>query len=89
MKLNVELKGTDHVTPNATTSKGGVFTETSACWRQNFLAIFEVFVTLDLVLVTSDLMQEQPTLEMVSAGSDTHDTSSLKRSFSIRLIRDS
>lgn len=46
-------------------------------------------MTLDLVLVTSDLMQEQPTLEMVSAGSDTHDTSSLKRSFSIRLIRDS
>lgn len=40
-------------------------------------------------LVTSDLMQEQPTLEMVSAGSDTHDTSSLKRSFSIRLISDS
>lgn len=39
--------------------------------------------------VTSDLMQEQPTLEMVSAGSDTQETSSLNKSFNIRLIRDS
>lgn len=37
----------------------------------------------------SDLMQEQPTLEMVSAGSDTQETSSLNRSFNMRLIRDS
>lgn len=34
-------------------------------------------------------MQEQPTLEMVSAGSDTQATSSLNRSFSIMFIRDS
>lgn len=33
------------------------------------------------------LIQEQPTLEMVSAGSDTAATSSLNRSFSIRLIK--
>lgn len=39
--------------------------------------------------VTSDLMQEQPTLEMVSAGSDTQETSSLNKSFNIRLMRDS
>lgn len=35
------------------------------------------------------LMQEQPTLEMVSAGSDTQATSSLNRSFNIRLMSDS
>lgn len=51
---------------------------------------FEIFCLTGLGEVGCGyLMQEQPTLEMTSAGSDTQETSSLNRSFNIRFIRDS
>lgn len=45
----------------------------------------DVFLILDGQI--DNLIQEQPTLEMVSAGSATQATSSLNKSFNITLIR--